>query len=344
MRLVSIVIPAYNDAERLEKTLQQLQIIREQEYSALEVVVAVRPSEDATLEVANRFADTVVPGGTVSRGRNSGAAAARGEVIIFMDADTTPSVGVISQIAKRVTKQSIGSVPVFTIDPKFRARFAMGLTNTVRRLGIIKGMSNLLFCHSSLLHEKNVWYDETLSLGEHHDFIRRARAAGAKFTFINAKPGYTVCLGRYREWGYVTSFLFWMHWAIRKMVLRKDVKKLERAYWSKTYQLFFVQPQDWKKSGVFLLSTLGVWIGILLSITSYTGPRRVLLHLFLLELQEDPQAPLVHFWLWMMGQMQIETVYGIGLFVILGSFMLLVSTVKNSAVQPSQDLAKVIEK
>lgn len=91
MRLISVVIPAYNDAERLEKTLQQLLRIRQQEYAALEVVVAVRPSTDNTLEVANRFADKVVPGGTVSRGRNSGAASAQGEIIIFLDADTLPA-------------------------------------------------------------------------------------------------------------------------------------------------------------------------------------------------------------------------------------------------------------
>lgn len=344
MRLVSVVIPAYNDAERLEKTLQQLQVIKQQEYSALEVVVAVRPSEDNTLGVANRFADTVVPGGTVSRGRNSGAAAAKGEVIIFLDADTVPSIGVISQIAKRTTKHMIGSVPVFTTDPKFRARFAMWLTNTVRRLRIIKGMSNLLFCHRSILTDRGVWYNEALSLGEHHDFIKRARAAGAQFTFLNAKPGYTVCLGRYKEWGYVTSFLFWVHWAIRKMLLRKDVSKLEQAYWSKSYELFFIQQQDVKKAGALTLSTLGVWVGLLVSLSSFTGPRRVILHLFLLELQEDPRAPLIHFWLWMLGQMRIETVYALGLMLMLTSFAILVFTAKKLSHHTGQDLAKVIEK
>lgn len=344
MRLLSVVIPAYNDAERLEKTLRQLQVIREQEYSALEVVVAVRPSEDATLEVANRFADKVVPGGTVSRGRNSGAAAATGEVVIFLDADTVPSIGVISHLAARVTKDMIGSVPVFTTDQKLRARFAMWLTNTVRRLGIIKGMSNLLFCHRSVLTDQGVWYNEALSLGEHHDFIKRARTAGARFTFLNARPGYTVCLGRYKEWGYITSFLFWVHWAIRKMLLRKDVSRLEQAYWSKSYELFFIQQQDIKKAGALAVSTLGVWAGLLVSLSSFTGPRRVMLHLFLLELQEDPQAPLVHFWLWMLGEMKIETIYAVGIVLMLGSFAAVVFTAKKLTRQTGQDLAKVMEK
>lgn len=344
MRLVSVVIPAFNDAERLEKTLQQLQIIKQQEYSALEVVVAVRPSKDNTFEIANRFADKVVPGGAVSQGRNSGAKTASGEIIIFLDADTIPGIGTISAIAKHATKHMIGSVPIFTTNTAIRARLAMWLTNTARKLGIIKGLSNLLFCHHTLLKQKNIWYNENISLGEHHDFVRRARKSGMQFVILPVKPGYSVCLGRYQEWGYVKSLLFWVHWGIRKILLGKDVGRLEQAYWSKSYELFSIQKQDWKKAGIFGVSTLGVWMGLLVSISSYTGPRRILLHLFLLELQENPQAPLIHFWLWMMGQIPTETMYGLGLVLILGSFYVLVATLKKLINRNSQDLAKVTEK
>ncbi|MEK7540433.1 MAG: glycosyltransferase [Patescibacteria group bacterium] len=342
--MISVVIPAYNDAQRLEKTLRQLRVIREQEYSALEVVVAVRPSEDATLKVANRSADKVVPGGTVSRGRNSGARAASGEIIIFLDADTVPSVGVISAIAQRATKDMIGSVPIFSLEPTVQARLFVWLTNGVRRLGIIQGMSNLLFCHASLLKQDRVWYNEDLSLGEHHDFIKQARRAGKVFTLLPVRPGYYVCEERFKQSGYANSFLFWIHWGIRKLIFRKNVARLEQAYWSKTYQPLFIHRRDWKKAWVFSASTVGVLAGLGVSISSYTGPRRILLHLFLLELQEDPQAPLVHFWLWVMGQMEIETLYGLGLAVMLGSFFMLIYTARNLVGQRTTDLAKVVEK
>lgn len=344
MRVISVVIPAYNDAQRLKKTLQQLQTIREQEYAALEVVVAVRPSKDDTFEVAHRFADKVVPGGTVSVGRNAGAKVAQGEIIVFLDADTVPSIGVISTIAQRATKDMLGSVPIFSTEGTIQGRLFVWLTNGVRKLGVIKGMSNLIFCHASLLKQHNVWYNEQLCLGEHHDFIKRACAAGKKFTLLSVRRGYYVSEDRYKQTGYANSFLFWIHWGIRKLIFRKEVQKLERAYWSKTYQPLFIHRQDWKKIVALSASTAGVLIGTGVSVTSYAGPRRILLHLFLLELQEDPQAPLVHFWLWVMSQMEIETVYGLGLALMLGSFFILILTARRLTQNPASELAKVDEK
>ena len=71
MKKISVIIPVYNDAARLERTLLRLREIKAREYPELQVIASVRPSHDGTEAVARELADLVVPGGMPSVGRNS---------------------------------------------------------------------------------------------------------------------------------------------------------------------------------------------------------------------------------------------------------------------------------
>ncbi|NYZ76377.1 glycosyltransferase [Candidatus Micrarchaeota archaeon] len=84
----SIIIPALNEEEYIAKTLES---VRRQKTSLnYEIVVADNGSEDRTVEIAEKYADKVV---VVKRrgiwiGRNTGAENSRGNVLVFVDADT----------------------------------------------------------------------------------------------------------------------------------------------------------------------------------------------------------------------------------------------------------------
>lgn len=81
----SLVIPALNEAHHLAELLPQL---RQQSVPAHEIILADAGSLDATREVARAHGASVVPGGRPAQGRNSGAAVADGEWLVFVDADT----------------------------------------------------------------------------------------------------------------------------------------------------------------------------------------------------------------------------------------------------------------
>ena len=96
---LSIVIPAWNEARRLPQSLQQLRDFLDTHALGVEVLVIVERSADATLEAAgaavagdSRFE---VIDNLVHRGKGyavrSGVLLARGEIVLFMDADlSTP--------------------------------------------------------------------------------------------------------------------------------------------------------------------------------------------------------------------------------------------------------------
>lgn len=84
--MLSIVIPALNEAATIEATLAALQVYR---LRGVEIVVADGESFDGTADLARGRADRVI---SAPRGRalqmNEGAAQARGDVLLFLHADT----------------------------------------------------------------------------------------------------------------------------------------------------------------------------------------------------------------------------------------------------------------
>ncbi|MBD3641709.1 MAG: TIGR04283 family arsenosugar biosynthesis glycosyltransferase [Marinobacter sp.] len=83
---LSVIVPVWKEAGAIVQTLQALQPLRE---AGHEVIVVDAGSPDRTAELARSWCDRLVASG---RGRavqmNAGAAVARGNVLLFLHADT----------------------------------------------------------------------------------------------------------------------------------------------------------------------------------------------------------------------------------------------------------------
>lgn len=110
---VSLVIPAYNEEERLPASLKQVQGFLSRRQFRSEVVVVVEPGTDDTLSVANRAggndAKIRVLAPPVHRGKGAavreGILAARGKLRFFMDADLSTELEAIDRFVQRFEQE-----------------------------------------------------------------------------------------------------------------------------------------------------------------------------------------------------------------------------------------------
>jgi len=106
----SVLIPAYNEETFLGPTLRAVH----GSFAALgladyEIIVCDNNSSDATARVAERGGARVVfePHNQISRARNTAARAARGEYLIFLDADTTLDRALLDATLTRLASGTI---------------------------------------------------------------------------------------------------------------------------------------------------------------------------------------------------------------------------------------------
>lgn len=104
---ISIVVPAFNEEKLLGETLAQIKLASDaftQFGWESELIVCDNNSTDRTAEIARAAGATVVfePVNQISRARNAGAATATGDWLVFVDADSRPSMELFADMAKEI--------------------------------------------------------------------------------------------------------------------------------------------------------------------------------------------------------------------------------------------------
>lgn len=105
--LLSIIIPAYNEAERLPSTLENIQDYLSKVDYETEIIVVDDYSSDGTTDIVRKFARTMhnlrlIEDGGRNRGKGwavrRGMLCAHGKLRLFMDADNATSIDQIENI------------------------------------------------------------------------------------------------------------------------------------------------------------------------------------------------------------------------------------------------------
>jgi glycosyltransferase involved in cell wall biosynthesis len=187
---LSVIIPAKNEQAALPKTLEAL---KAQSRQPDEIIVADAFSADRTREVAASFGAIVVDGGMPGPGRNLGAKAATGDVLLFLDADTVlPAPNFLEEAIGQIEENRLDMAAVrlqpdndSLVDHALHDFYNsyLYLVSRVRP----HGAGSCLFVRAEPFRAAN-GFDEEIVLAEDHDLIHRLHARGYKYGILDCEP------------------------------------------------------------------------------------------------------------------------------------------------------------
>ena len=166
--MLSFVVPAYNEEKCLPATLASIHGAARALALEYEIVVANDGSTDATATVAERGGAHVVTvqNRQIAKTRNAGARAARGERLIFVDADTTVSAQVVGAAMAALDAGAVGGGAGAVFEegaPPYARRMIRWVLAFMRFFRLAAGC--FLFCRRDALDAAGGW-DERHFAGE----------------------------------------------------------------------------------------------------------------------------------------------------------------------------------
>jgi len=184
--MISIIIPTLNEENYLPQLLES---IKRQDFTDYEIIIADGGSFDATLEIAKRFACRVIGGGLPAQGRNEGAKIAKGDLLLFVDADSTLPPNFLSQLIGEFKKRKLdlASLPVYpqgNIIDKFLYWIYNTWANLTQRI-LAHATQTILIKRE--IHQKIGGFDLDVKIGEDHAYARAGAKVG-RFGFLNKVP------------------------------------------------------------------------------------------------------------------------------------------------------------
>ena len=174
---LSVIIPAFNEADYLPYTLDAIKRASEHLQSQsdvdVEVIVVDNNSTDDTGAIAEAMGAIVVgePVQGIGRARNRGAAVAEGDVLVFVDADVTVPPTLLEAVHEAMSDPDCigGGVEVEYRPRRLVIKLYLRCWRQLARLtGMVQGATQ--FCRRSAF-EAVGGYDENVWIGEDVDFF-----------------------------------------------------------------------------------------------------------------------------------------------------------------------------
>lgn len=229
--MLSVVIPTLNEEQHLKRILKCL---GSQTYSDFEVIVADADSSDGTREVAKAFGARVVKGGKPAEGRNAGARVAKGEILVFLDADVKVDSDFLELVWNEMQERFL-DLATCEILPDSENEIDLllhDITNVFIKISQYTdphAPGSCIIVTNRLFKRVN-GFDESLTLAEDHDFVKRA--SGFRPLRVLDKPRVLVSVRRLEKEGRFTLSRKYLQVELYRMFFgapKKDIITYEFA-------------------------------------------------------------------------------------------------------------------
>ncbi len=229
--MVSIVIPTLNEEKYLPILLQS---IKKQDFKDYEIIISDAFSIDKTIEIAKEYGARVIRDKKKlpARQRNNGVKIAKGEIILFLDADTKLPDDFLLTTYSDFTNKNLTIAGFYLIfnSPSFIYRIFEKVYHSVCYLGqyFFPASVGVGIIVKKLEHEKIGGFDESIYIGEDYDYVRRISKKG-KYRMIKGtklffsvrrldKEGVAIVLWKWLKGG----IYFIIKGPIRKKIVKYD--------------------------------------------------------------------------------------------------------------------------
>ena len=194
---VSVVVPAFNEERLLAGSLRSIRVAAgafERRGWAWELIVCDNNSTDRTADIARAAGATVVfePVNQIARARNAGAAAATGDWLLFVDADSQPSAELADLVAVEIARGRAlaGGATVRFDTGDWRAHAGAATWNMISR-ATRWAAGSFIFCEAAAFRAVG-GFNQELYAAEEIDLFRRlkglARRSGRTVVILSRHP------------------------------------------------------------------------------------------------------------------------------------------------------------
>jgi glycosyltransferase involved in cell wall biosynthesis len=194
---LSVVVPAFNEERTLPESLTSIHAASHVFVArgwTTELIVCDNNSTDRTAEIARAAGARVVfePVNQISRARNTGAACAAGDWLVFVDADSHPTPGLFADVAGAIAQGGVlaGGSTLAADGAHAPVRFVLRTWNAISRISRWAAGS-FVFCERAAF-EASGGFSQELFASEEIDLFRRlkriARQRGQRIVILTRHP------------------------------------------------------------------------------------------------------------------------------------------------------------
>ena len=229
MILVSVIIPTLNEERYIEDCLKSL---KKQSFKNYEIIVSDGLSTDNTVKIAKKYTKNIISSKDkgIGDGRNKGAKIAKGEILLFMDADTTVAPNLLEKLA-----ESMKNKDIIGLTTEIKSKEALELIDIIDFKiynFFVKASLYLPFftpqipgvclCIKKSIFKKVGGFNKEMKTCEDLEFCEKAKRYG-KFLYLKGSYANT-SIRRMKKWGRLKFLTYQTFSLINYIFFKKGVK------------------------------------------------------------------------------------------------------------------------